>query len=74
MLTEIPSKVSVSSFMGYKEATSSLMFYAQFGGLKFKYRNRGYWCSGGYYVDTAGKNAAKIKEYIKHQFQVDKMR
>ncbi|MET3700708.1 putative transposase [Citrobacter sp. UYEF32] len=74
MLTEIPSKVSVSGFMGYKEATSSLMFYAQFGGLKFKYRNRGYWCSGGYYVDTAGKNAAKIKEYIKHQFQVDKMR
>lgn len=41
MLMEIPSKVSVSGFMGYKEATSSLMFYAQFGGLKFKYRNSG---------------------------------
>ncbi|MDY3750964.1 MAG: IS200/IS605 family transposase, partial [Christensenella minuta] len=25
------------------------------------------------YVDTAGKNAAKIKEYIKHQLDEDKM-
>lgn len=51
---------------------SSLMLYEQFGNLKFKYRNREFWCRG-YYVDTTGKNTAKIKEYIKHQLDEDRM-
>ncbi|WP_431194500.1 transposase [Salmonella enterica] len=34
--------------------------------VKFKYRNREFWCRG-YYVDTVGKNTAKIQDYIKHQ-------
>ena len=38
------------------------MLYEQFPELKFKYRNREFWCKG-YYVDTAGKNAKKIQEY-----------
>ena len=29
------------------------------------------WCRG-YYVDTAGKNAKKIEEYIRHQLDEDK--
>ncbi|STM16826.1 transposase [Escherichia coli] len=44
----------------------------QFGDLKFKYRNREFWCRG-YYVDTVGKNTAKIQDYIKHQLEEDKM-
>ncbi|HCP3041257.1 IS200/IS605 family transposase, partial [Escherichia coli] len=40
--------------------------------LKFKYRNREFWCRG-YYVDTVGKNTAKIQDYIKHQLDEDKM-
>ncbi|MBD3445412.1 transposase, partial [Yersinia pestis] len=40
---------------------SSLMLYEQFGDLKFKYRNREFWCRG-YYVDTVGKNTARIQE------------
>ncbi|MDL0456157.1 hypothetical protein PST80_21290, partial [Yersinia pestis] len=35
--------------------------YEQFGDLKFKYRNREFWCRG-YYVDTVGKNTARIQE------------
>ena len=42
------------------------MLYEQFGELKFKYRNREFWCRG-YYVDTVGKNKAKIAEYIRNQ-------
>ncbi|MEF9248360.1 transposase, partial [Escherichia coli] len=42
------------------------------GDLKFKYRNREFWCRG-YYVDTVGKNTAKIQDYIKHQLEEDKM-
>ena len=29
--------------------------------------------SRGYYVDTVGKNTAKIQDYIKHQLEEDKM-
>ena len=38
--------------------------------LKYKYVNRHFWCRG-YYVDTVGKNAKKIEEYIKNQMQED---
>ena len=72
MLVEIPPKMSVSGFMGYLTGKSSLMLYEQFGYLKFKYRNREFWCRG-YYVDTVGKNTAKIQEYIKYQLEEDKM-
>ena len=72
MLVMIPPSLSVSAFMGYLKGKSSLMLYEQFGDLKFKYRNREFWCRG-YYVDTVGKNTAKIQDYIKHQLEEDKM-
>lgn len=71
MLIEIPPKISVSSFMGYLKGKSSLMIYEQFPELKYKYRNREFWCRG-FYVDTAGKNAKKIQEYIQQQYEKDK--
>ena len=72
MFVEIPPKYSVSSIMGYLKGKSSLMIYEKFGNLKFKYRNREFWCRG-YYVDTVGKNAKKIAEYIKNQLEEDKI-
>ena len=72
MLLEVPPKMSISGVVGYLKGKSSLMIYEKFGNMKFKYRNREFWCRG-YYVDTAGKNATKIKEYIKHQLDEDKM-
>ena len=72
MLVEIPPKYSVSSFMGYLKGKSSTMLYEQFGELKYKYRSREFWCRG-YYVDTAGKNANRIKEYTKNQLKEDEM-
>ena len=71
MLVSIPPKVAVSSFMGYLKGKSSVLIYEKFGELKFKYRNREFWCRG-YYVDTVGKNTKAIAEYIKHQLQEDK--
>ena len=59
MLVEIPPKIAVSSFMGYLKGKSSTMLYEQFGELKYKYRNREFWCKG-YYVDTVGKNESRI--------------
>ena len=72
MLLEIPPKFAISSFMGYLKGKSSTMLYEQFGELKYKYRNREFWCKG-YYVDTAGKNTSRIAEYIKHQLKEDQM-
>ena len=72
MLVEIPPKMSASSFVGYLKGKSSLMIYERWGNLKFKYRNREFWCKG-YYVDTVGKNTQKIKEYIENQLKEDKL-
>ena len=72
MLVSIPPKVSVSSFMGYLKGKSSLMIYEQYGDMKYKYRNREFWCRG-YYVDTVGKDKQKIAAYIRHQLEEDQM-
>ncbi len=72
MLLEIPPKMSVSSFMGYLKGKSATMLHEQFGELKYKYRNREFWCKG-YYIDTAGKNTSRISEYIKNQLKEDKL-
>ena len=70
ILVEIPPKHSVSSFMGYLKGKSRIMIYNKWGNMKYKYRNRAFWCRG-YYVDTVGKNAKKIQEYIQNQLKND---
>ena len=71
LLLSIPPKLSVSGFVGYLKGKSSLMIFQRWGNMKFAYRNREFWCRG-YYVDTAGKNTAAIKEYIANQLEEDK--
>ena len=46
MLVEIPPKISVSSFMGFLKGKSSLMIYEKWGNIRYKYRNRTFWCRG----------------------------
>ena len=72
MLLKIPPKLSVASFVGFLKGKSSILIYQKFANMKFKYRNREFWCRG-YYVDTAGKNDIKIKEYIANQLKEDKL-
>ena len=55
IFVEIPPKLSISSFMGFLKGKCSVMIYERWGNMKFKYRNRQFWCRG-YYVDTVGKN------------------
>ena len=71
MLVEILPKVAVSSFVGFLNGKSSLMLCEQYLELKYKYRNREFWCRG-YYVDTVGKSARKIEEYIRNQLEEDR--
>ena len=70
MLVSIPPKISVSSFMGYLKGKSALMIFDKHANLKYKFGNRHFWCRG-YYVDTVGKNAKKIQEYIQNQLKED---
>ena len=71
MFVEIPPKLSISTFMGYFKGKSSVMIYQRWGNLKYKYRNRSFWCRG-YYVDTVGKNEVAIQKYIKEQLNEDR--
>ena len=72
MLVRIPPKESVSGFIGFLKGKSSLLIYQKYANMKFKYRDRTFWCRG-YYVDTVGKNTEKIKEYIANQLKEDKL-
>ena len=67
----MPSKMTISGFMGYLKGKSSLMIFQKFGNMKFAYRNREFWCKG-YYVDTTGKDTITVERYIKNQLKVDK--
>lgn len=72
MLVRIPPKYSVSEIMGYLKGKSSLMIFDRHANLKYKYGNRHFWCRG-YFIDTVGKNAKKIEEYIRRQIQEDQI-
>ena len=71
MLVKIPPKYSVSQFMGYLKGKSATIIFQKWGNMKFAYRNREFWCKG-YYVDTVGKNAKAIQEYVANQLKTDK--
>ncbi|SHH44257.1 Transposase IS200 like [Clostridium intestinale DSM 6191] len=64
--------MSVSGFMRFLKGKGSLMIYEKYVNMKFKYRDREFCCRG-YYVDTVGKNTAKIKEYIEYQLKEDQL-
>ena len=70
LLVSIPSKVSVSSFMGYLKGKSSLIIFERHANLKYKYGNRVFWVKG-YFVSTVGKNKKMIAEYIRNQLKED---
>jgi len=70
MPVEILPKMNVSDFVRYLKGKSTLMIFERHANLKYKYGNRYFWCRG-YYVDTVGKNAKKIEEYIRNQLNED---
>ena len=56
--------------MGYFKGKSSLMIFEKWSNMKYKYRNREFWCRR-YYVDTVGKDAKRIATYIQNQLRED---
>ena len=72
MLIRMLPKYSVSEIVGYLKGKSSFIIFDRHMNLKYKYRNRIFWCRG-YYVDIVGKNIKKIREYINNQLKEDWM-
>lgn len=72
MYISSPPKLSVSSFMGYLKGKSTLIIFERHGNLRYKYRNRVFWCRG-YYVSTVGNNKKAVEMYVKNQLKEDKM-
>ena len=70
LYVSIPPKYGVSEIVGYLKGKSSLMIFDRHGNLKYKYGNRHFWCRG-YYVDTVGRNAKAIAEYVRNKLQED---
>ena len=59
MYVSIPSKMSISSFVGYLKWKSTLIIFERHANLKYKYGNRTFWCRG-FYVSTVGNNKAAV--------------
>ena len=48
------------------------LIFQSWSNLKYKFGQRSFWCRG-YYVDTVGKKAKRIAEYVRNQLQEDMM-
>lgn len=57
--------------IGYIKGKSTLLIFDRHADMKYKYAQRQFWCRG-YFVDTVGKNAKAIQEYIANQLKEDK--
>ena len=72
MLINVPPKMSIAGAIGYLKGKSTLLIFERHADMKYKYGQRQFWCRG-YYVDTVGKNAKAIQEYIANQLKEDKL-
>ena len=70
LYVEMPEKYSVSEMIGYQKGKRGLMIFDRHANLKYKYGNGHFWRRG-YYVDTVGRNAKAIEEYVKNQLMED---
>jgi putative transposase len=66
LLVRIPSKISISSFMGYLKGRSANLIHEKHANLKYEYGNKSFW-SNGYYVSTVGLNQNTNEKYIREQ-------
>ena len=66
------TKVECEWIYGVSERQKQYInIHQKYANMKFKYRNREFWCRG-YYVDTVGKDKKAIQQYIANQLKEDK--
>lgn len=70
MLIKIPPKFSVAEIIGYIKGKSAIAVARQFGGRKRNFNGEKLWARG-YAVSTVGFKKENVREYIRHQEQLD---
>lgn len=70
MLVKIPSKISISEFVGYIKGKSAIAVARKFGGRNRNFNGECFWARG-YFVSTVGYNKEKVQAYIKNQEAAD---
>ncbi len=70
MLIKIPPKYSVAEVVGYIKGKSAIAVARHFGGRQRNFNGERLWARG-YAVSTVGFEEAQVREYIKHQEQLD---
>ena len=72
LLTMIPPKISVSSYVGTVKGRTAIQVLNKFRKLKQKpYCGNHFWARG-YCVDTVGLDEEMIRKYVKHQEKQEK--
>lgn len=69
-VSEDSTKSKCIKFYGIPKGKKHANDFERHANMKYKYGNRHFWCRG-YYVDTVGKNAKKIQEYIQNKLKED---
>lgn len=73
MLIQIPPKYAVAEVVGYLKGKSAIAVARQFGGRKRNFNGERLWARG-YAVSTVGLEDEQVRQYIRHQDQLDKRR
>ena len=71
MLIKIPPKYSVAEVVGYIKGKSAISVARQFNGRKRNFNGENFWARG-YAVSTVGYEELKVREYIRHQEQLER--
>lgn len=72
MLIKIPPKYAIAEVVGYMKGKSAIAVSRQFSGRKRNFNGEKFWARG-YAVSTVGLNELEIKDYVRHQEQLDGM-
>jgi putative transposase len=70
-MISIPSKYAVSQGVGFINGKSAIYLARVYGERKQNYAGQSFWARG-YFVSTAGRDEATIREYIRNQETEDK--
>lgn len=73
LIVSIPPKISVSDLMGILKGKTAIKIFKSYPQLKKQpYRGNHFWARG-YCVDTIGLDEDKIKKYVKHQEEQERL-
>ena len=70
MMLSIPPKYAVSQVVGYIKGKSAIHLARVYGERKRNFVGQNFWARG-YFVSTVGRDEEMIREYIRHQEEVD---